>query len=100
MHDAYSHEVSSAGYWPGGSDEGSFYSYAYAEPAGFADQPVQPDAAYYDPALGEFILPVPRRAQRQPTPMRRCWRSCNRRTRRGDDGRLGPPALEAEEAAR
>ena len=56
MHEAYSHEVSSAGYWPGGSDEGSFYSYAYPEPAVFAVQPV-PDAAYYDPALGEFILP-------------------------------------------
>ena len=37
MHEAYSHEVSSAGFWPGGSEEGSFYSYAYPEPAGFAD---------------------------------------------------------------
>ena len=42
MHEAYSHEVSSCGFWPGGSEEGSFYSYAYPEPAGFADQPVQP----------------------------------------------------------
>ena len=57
MHEAYSHEVSSAGFWPGGSEEGSFYSYAYPEPAGFAGRPVQPDAAYYDSALGEFILP-------------------------------------------
>jgi Family of unknown function (DUF5996) len=57
MHEAYSHEVSSAGFWPGGSDEGSFYSYAYPQPAGFADQPVQPAAAYYDSTLGEFILP-------------------------------------------
>ncbi len=57
MHEAYSHEVSSAGYWPGGSEEGSFYSYAYPEPAGFAEYPVQPEAAYYDADLGEFILP-------------------------------------------
>ena len=57
MHEAYSHEVSSAGYWPGGSEEGSFYAYAYPEPAGFNEYPVQPEAAYYDADLGEFILP-------------------------------------------
>jgi len=54
---AYSHEVSSCGYWPGGSDEGTFYAYAYPEPAGFADRPVDPDAASYDRQLGEFVLP-------------------------------------------
>ena len=54
---AYSHEVSSCGFWPGGSAEGSFYSYAYPEPAGFSDWAVAPDAAYYDHALGEFLLP-------------------------------------------
>src|SRR6266851_121781 len=54
---AYSHEVSSCGFWPGGSAEGSFYSYAYPEPDGFADWPVTPDAAYYDKAFGEFLLP-------------------------------------------
>jgi Family of unknown function (DUF5996) len=54
---AYSHEVSSCGFWPGGSDEGSFYAYAYPVPDGFTDWPVEPDAAYYDAALGEFILP-------------------------------------------
>jgi len=54
---AYSHEVSSCGFWPNGSAEGSFYSYAYPQPAGFADWPVTPDAAYYDDQLGEFILP-------------------------------------------
>ena len=54
---AYSHEVSSCGYWPGGSEEGSFYSYAYPEPDGFADWKVQPSAAYYDGTLGEFLLP-------------------------------------------
>jgi Family of unknown function (DUF5996) len=54
---AYSHEVSSCGFWPGGSTEGSFYSYAYPQPAGFGVWPVEPDAAYYDGDLGEFILP-------------------------------------------
>jgi Family of unknown function (DUF5996) len=39
---AYSHEVSSCGYWPGGRDEGAFYAYAYPEPLGFAGWPVEP----------------------------------------------------------
>jgi hypothetical protein len=54
---AYSHELSSCGYWPGGSDEGTFYSYAYPEPPGFAERPVEPAAASYDTTLGEFVLP-------------------------------------------
>jgi hypothetical protein len=54
---AYSHEVSSCGFWPGGGSEGNFYAYAYPEPAGFADWKVQPDAAFYDKQLGEFLLP-------------------------------------------
>jgi hypothetical protein len=54
---AYSHEVSSCGLWPGGSDEGSFYAYAYPEPEGFGNWPAQPRAAYYDGDLGEFLLP-------------------------------------------
>jgi uncharacterized protein DUF5996 len=54
---AYSHEVSSCGFWPGGSEEGSFYSYAYPQPAGFADWPVSPEAAHYDTTWGEFLLP-------------------------------------------
>ncbi|HVC68755.1 MAG TPA: DUF5996 family protein [Acidimicrobiales bacterium] len=54
---AYSHELSSCGFWPGGSAEGSFYSYAYPEPRGFAHRPVRPAAAYYDGDLGEFLLP-------------------------------------------
>ena len=57
MVEAYSDEVSSCGYWPGGADEGIFYSYAYPAPAGFADHPVLPSAAYYDRTLGEFVLP-------------------------------------------
>jgi hypothetical protein len=57
--EAYSHEVSSAGFWPGG-DGGpgpSFYAYAYPAPEGFSDAPVSPAGARYDPALGEFLLP-------------------------------------------
>jgi hypothetical protein len=54
---AYSHEVSSCGYWPGGSGEGAFYAYAYPEPLGFAGWAVEPAGAYYDAALGEFLLP-------------------------------------------
>ncbi len=54
---AYSHEVSSCGYWPGAGDEGAFYAYAYPEPAGFADWAVEPEGAYYDSDLSEFLLP-------------------------------------------
>jgi hypothetical protein len=57
MHEAYSDEVSSCGYWPGGAAEGVFYSYAYPVPDGFSEQAVTPDAAYYDHQLGEFVLP-------------------------------------------
>jgi hypothetical protein len=46
--EAYSHEVSSCGYWPGGADHGAFYAYAYPEPAGFPDWPVTPAGAAYD----------------------------------------------------
>ena len=55
--EAYSHEVSSAGFWPGGANGGSplFYSYAYPAPPGFADAKV-PAPARYDSALGEFVL--------------------------------------------
>ncbi|SOD41463.1 DUF5996 family protein [Nitrosovibrio sp. Nv4] len=56
--EAYSHEVSSAGFWPGtGVGEAAFYSYAYPSPPGFSDYPVQPEAAYFHDKLGEFILP-------------------------------------------
>ena len=57
MLEAYSHEVSSAGFWPGGSDEGTFYSYAYPEPAGYAAWEHLPDGASYSAELGEFVLP-------------------------------------------
>jgi hypothetical protein len=57
--EAYSHEVSSAGFWPGGPEtpEAVFYSYAYPEPAGFHEAAVSPQQARYDPTLGEFLLP-------------------------------------------
>ena len=56
--EAYSHEVSSAGFWPGNDafPRAAFYSYAYPEPAGFRDRPVTP-GAYFETTLGEFILP-------------------------------------------
>jgi hypothetical protein len=57
MLEAYSHEVSSAGYWPGGEGQGMFYSYAYPEPPGFRDVPVGPTDAFYSTELGEFVLP-------------------------------------------
>ncbi len=55
--EAYSHEVSSAGFWPGSDafPHAAFYSYAYPEPKGFRDKKV-PQGAYFDPKLGEFIL--------------------------------------------
>ncbi|HEY6917567.1 MAG TPA: DUF5996 family protein [Allosphingosinicella sp.] len=56
--EAYSHEVSSAGFWPGGANGGTplFYSYAYPEPEGFRRARAGPDAARFDEALGEFVL--------------------------------------------
>ena len=56
--EAYSHEVSSAGFWPGNDafPRAAFFSYAYPEPAGFRDRPASP-GAYFDTNLGEFILP-------------------------------------------
>lgn len=57
MHEAYSHEVSSAGFWPGGGAEGVFYSYAYPEPDGFRTTAVEPAEARWDDDLSEFVLP-------------------------------------------
>jgi hypothetical protein len=56
--EAYSHEVSSAGFWPGGGEiKGpAFYSYAAPEPPGFAEQRVRPQAAFYHPKMKEFLL--------------------------------------------
>jgi hypothetical protein len=56
--EAYSHEVSSAGYWPGSAafPNAAFYSYASPVPAGFSGRKVNPPAAYFHPELGEFLL--------------------------------------------
>ncbi len=55
--EAYSHEVSSCGFWPGGPGFSPlFYAYAYPEPAGFKDFRARPADARFDPALGEFVL--------------------------------------------
>ena len=58
MVEAYSHECSSCGFWPGGGAiaEPAFYAYAYPEPAGYADYTVHPDDASYSPEMREFIL--------------------------------------------
>ena len=61
-HLAYNAELSSLGFWPGGRgirgtiDGAAFYSYTYPEPAGFRDQRVRPEAAFYHDGLGEFLL--------------------------------------------
>lgn len=58
MQEAYSHEVISAGWWPGGGDlkDAAFYCYAAPEPPGFARQQVRPGAAFYNQQIGEFLL--------------------------------------------
>jgi hypothetical protein len=58
MHESYSHEVSSAGFWPGDDNAPPvFYSYAAPAPIGFSTTSVLPDAAVYNDTLGEFVLP-------------------------------------------
>ncbi len=58
MREAYSHEVSSCGFWPGaGLGRPAFYAYAYPTPEGFGKYPVQPGEAYHHTELGEFLLP-------------------------------------------
>lgn len=58
MREAYSHELSSAGFWPGSPGiDAAFYSYAYPEPDGFKGASVRPKAATYHEELGEFVLP-------------------------------------------
>ena len=57
--EAYSHEVISAGFWPGGNgvEEAAFYAYAYPAPEGLAEQRIAPAAAFWHPDLREFVLP-------------------------------------------
>jgi Family of unknown function (DUF5996) len=57
VRDAYSHEVSSAGFWPGALGmDAMFYSYAYPDPAGYRDYKIAPAAAGFSEAFGEFVL--------------------------------------------
>jgi hypothetical protein len=58
MEEAYSHELSSAGFWPGvGFGEAAFYAYAYPAPSGFDAYAVEPPEAHYHQGLGEYVLP-------------------------------------------
>lgn len=59
VQEAYSHEVSSCGFWPGaeGLPEAVFYAYAYPAPSGFKEAPIRPGAAYFYEPLQEFVLP-------------------------------------------
>jgi hypothetical protein len=57
MVEGYSRELSSCGFWPGGGEEGAFYSYAYPEPDGFAGHPVTPADAFYSSDFSQFLLP-------------------------------------------
>lgn len=59
VREAYSHEVSSCGFWPGGGpvDRPVFYAYAYPEPEGFNAYPIEPREAFYSEELREFLLP-------------------------------------------
>jgi hypothetical protein len=94
--EAYSHEVSSAGFWPGSAafPQAAFYSYAYPEPPGFRERPV-PDAARYDATLGEFILPYARvQAAADPGALLLEFLSCTYAAA-ADTGRWDRAALEA-----
>jgi hypothetical protein len=58
MVEAYSHECSSCGFWPGDEkSQPTFYAYAYPEPKGYAERDVEPAAAHYDTTAHEFLLP-------------------------------------------
>jgi hypothetical protein len=57
MAEAYSHEVASCGFWPGGGSEGAFYAYAYPEPDGYQAATVRPTQAAYSQKLQQFLLP-------------------------------------------
>ena len=81
MVEGYSRELSSCGFWPGGGEEGAFYSYAYPEPQGFAEYRVEPDAAYYSDEYKQSCCPM-RRYEPQATPIRRFRGFCTAPTRR------------------
>ena len=61
VREAYSHEVSSCGFWPGNAEvDAAFYAYVYPEPEGFAKFPIGVEGAAYHPTLHEFVLPYER----------------------------------------
>jgi hypothetical protein len=96
--EAYSHEVSSAGFWPGGGgvEEPMFYAYAYPEPDGFREWPVEPEGARYDGTLGEFLLSyeVVRRSDAPETTLLRFLRSTYEAA--AERGKWDRKALECE----
>lgn len=57
MVEGYSHELASCGFWPGGGEEGAFYSYAYPEPDGYSAAAVEPAEAFYSADFRQFLLP-------------------------------------------
>jgi hypothetical protein len=99
VREAYSHEVSSAGFWPGNAiaPEPVFYSYAYPEPEGFAGWRPEPDEAYYSPEMKEFILPyeVVRRAKQSDLTLMRFLQSTYEAA--ADLGKWDRAALERSE---
>jgi hypothetical protein len=103
MREAYSHEVSSCGFWPGNGGYGrpAFYSYAYPEPPDFAGARIETAGAFYDPQLKEFLLPY-QAVREAPDPARALMGFLQLESRgagaRGADRRLGsgPSALLAQ----
>jgi hypothetical protein len=94
--EAYSHEVMSFGFWPGGGavDDASFYAYAAPEPPGFADARVIPAAARYHPELREFVLPYAA-VRADPSPAERLIEFCESAYAAGAElGEWDRPALE------
>jgi hypothetical protein len=89
MQEAYSHEVSSAGFWPGGAGvDASFYSYAYPEPPGFKEASVAPAGATYSETFRQFLLPT-RPCVPRPILTRRSSHSSKARRSRGQRRALG-----------
>jgi hypothetical protein len=93
--EAYSHEVSSVGFWPGaGLGDPAFYSYAAPEPEGFSAAAVRPQAAHYDPQLREFIL-MYEEVRKAKSPSGALLEFCDSTYRAGADlGRWDREALE------
>ena len=98
--EAYSHEVSSCGFWPGNEamPEPIFYSYAYPAPEGFAAAEVRPERARWNSTLREFVLPYRRSSHRRKTGCDPDGVSAKHLSCGGDAGKLGSPRLGARRA--